>query len=147
MNIVNYILNTYYGLKEVEGPGYSPTILRWVNKYFPDVKDDETIPNCSICLRECFKELGLGEEIKTTTPAASSWLSVGDSIDLEEAESGDIVVLKRKGGNHVGLFIRFSPVQNVIYLLGFNQNNQCNITGYNISLLKGIRRIYGNDKI
>lgn len=141
MNVVQYILSKYYGLKEVIGAEYSPTILNWIKKYFPNTKDDEDIPYCSIGLIEVFKELNLSHLIKGANPAAISWASVGTEIPLDEAIIGDVVVLKRIGGNHVGLFIRYSKIKNVIYLLGFNQSNSCNITEFPISTLKNIRRV------
>lgn len=49
MEIINDILTKYYGIKEVEGQGHSPTILNWVKEYFPMVNDYDIIPNCSIC--------------------------------------------------------------------------------------------------
>ena len=85
MEIINYILTKYYGIKEVEGQGYSPTILNWVKKYFPMVNDDDIIPNCSICLMEVYKELGFGHLIKHCTPAAISWLQGGEDYFLEAA--------------------------------------------------------------
>lgn len=140
MEIINYILTKYYGIKEVEGQGYSPTILNWVKKYFPMVNDDDIIPNCSICLMEVYKELGFGHLIKHCTPAAISWLQGGEDYFLEDAKPGDIVVLKRTGGNHVGILVRYSPYKKSVFLLGFNQNNQCNISEYKTHLIKGIRR-------
>lgn len=144
MNVIDYILTTYYGIKEVEGQGYSPTILKWIQKYYPHVKDDSVIPNCSICLIEVFKEAGEEELVKNATPAAISWADIGEEIFLEEAKMGDIVVLKRQGGHHVGLFIRYSSVQKNIYILGFNQGNQCNITAYKDNLLLTVRRYANN---
>lgn len=141
MNIVEYILSKYYGLKEIIGAEYSPTILNWIKKYFPDTNDDEDIPYCSIALIEVFKELGLSDKIVGTNPSAISWINIGTEIPLNEAMLGDIVVLKRVGGNHVALFIRYSKARNVIYLLGFNQSNSCNISEFPISTLRNIRRV------
>ena len=141
MKVLTYVLNKYYGLKEIIGNEYSPTILNWIKKYFPETKDDEDVPYCSIALIEVYKELSLSHLIEKATPAAISWASIGIEIPLNEALLGDVVVLKRIGGNHVGLFVRYSKIKNVIYLLGFNQNNSCNITEFPISTLKNIRRV------
>lgn len=138
--LLNYILTKYYGLKEVIGVAYSPTILTWVRNYYPQTKDDEEVPYCSIGLIECCKELDINIP-STITPAAISWLTLTTSITLTEALLGDIVVLGRIGGNHVGLFVRYSEKQGKVYILGFNQNNQCNITAFDSSTIKGIRRI------
>ena len=139
MTLVQYILSKYYGLKEIMGAEYSPTILNWIKKYFPNTKDDEDVPYCSIALIEVFKELGLSDKIVGVTPAAISWTKVGKSVNVKDANIGDIVVLKRIGGNHVGVFIRYSVKKNTIYILGFNQGNSCNITEFPLSSLLDIR--------
>ena len=141
MNIVEYILSKYYGLKEIMGAEYSPTILNWIKKYFPETKDDEDVPYCSIGLIEIFKELGLENKIVVTNPSAISWINMGDSVELSDAILGDIVVLKRVGGNHVGLFIRKNLKRDVIYVLGFNQSNSCSIVEFPINSLLDIRRL------
>ena len=141
MNIlVEYILQPYYGLQEINGSSYSPTIINWVKKYFPTVKDDEEVPYCSIGLIECCKELNI--LLPTTiNPAAISWLTLTKKGQIEDLKLGDIVILNRVGGHHVGICIRYSVKQEKVYLLGFNQNNQCNITAFDSSTIKGIRRI------
>lgn len=141
MDVVIYILSKYYGLKEIVGAEYSPTILNWIKKYFPNTKDDEDVPYCSIALIEVFKELGLSDKILGTNPSAISWINIGDSVNLNEAVLGDIVVLKRVGGNHVGLYIRQNLRRNVIYVLGFNQSNSCCIVEFPISSLLDIKRL------
>lgn len=141
MDVVIYILSKYYGLKEIIGAEYSPTILNWIKKYFPNTKDDEDVPYCSIALIEVFKELGLSDKILGTNPSAISWINIGDSVNLNEAVLGDIVVLKRVGGNHVGLYIRQNLRRNVIYVLGFNQSNSCCIVEFPISSLLDIKRL------
>lgn len=141
MNAVIYILSKYYGLKEIIGAEYSPTILNWIKKYFPKTKDDEEVPYCSIALIEVFKELGLENKIVGTNPSAISWINMGDSVELSDAILGDIVVLKRVGGNHVGLFVRKNLKRDVIYVLGFNQSNSCSIVEFPINSLLDIRRL------
>lgn len=134
--MINYILAKYYGIKEVLNGNPSNTITTWVKKYFP--KGGVDIPYCSIALKEVAAELGY--ENSKLTPAAISWLNLPDKVDLKDAILGDIVILKRVGGNHVGLLVRHSAIQNIVYILGFNQGNECNITPYNVKLIRGIRR-------
>ena len=141
MDAVIYILSKYYGLKEIMGAEYSPTILNWIKIYFPETKDDEDVPYCSIALIEIFKELGLENKIVGTNPSAISWINMGDSVELSDAILGDIVVLKRVGGNHVGLYIRQNLKRDVIYVLGFNQSNSCSIVEFPINSLLDIRRL------
>jgi hypothetical protein len=73
--------------------------------------------------------------------AARSWLKVGEATD--DPEPGDVVVLWRgsKEGwqGHVGLFC--SKQNGVIYILGGNQRDGVNVTGYLEIQLLGYRRI------
>jgi len=82
---------------------------------------------------------------------ARSWLSVGRSVSLEEAEAGfDVVVLKRGSGNqpgpsvidapgHVGLFAGREGTNMLV--LGGNQADAVNVSSYPSSRLLGIRRL------
>lgn len=73
---------------------------------------------------------------------AQNWLNHGRIVSLSEARVGfDLVILSRSGNpdwGHVGYYSGNSL--NFIYLLGGNQSNGVNVTGYEINRLLGIRR-------
>jgi hypothetical protein len=80
---------------------------------------------------------------------ARSWLNYGTPININYAKPEfDIIVIKQKMSDpgpekinfrgHVGYFS--SLIGNKIYILGANQSNTINTTGYSKSLLLGVRR-------
>lgn len=134
-----HIISKYYGLKEVAGKANSPTIMAWIKKYFKLAKDDGAVAWCSIGLKEAFLELGC--KFPQVTPMAISWAGVGLGIPLHLAKFGDVVILKRKGGHHVGLFVRYSVRYDKLFILGFNQKNRCSIDEYNPNLVISVRNL------
>ena len=136
---------SYYGLKEIPGPQSSPTISSWIKKWSAaakvktSVNDDQTAW-CSIFVNEIAQRCGCETTNKIN---ARSWLDVGDGIPLEDAKTGDVIILwrvKRDGWQgHVGFFIRKGP--NVCWILGGNQSNQVNILPFGDGYVLGIRRL------
>ena len=113
-----------------------------VLQYFQDikqswVKDDDTAW-CAAFLNWCLLQAG-----KPTTGSllARSFLKYGKAT--KRPVYGDIVVLwrEKKDGiyGHCGLFIR--EVDNVIYMIGGNQNNSVNVAGYPKEMLLGYRKV------
>jgi hypothetical protein len=82
---------------------------------------------------------------------ARSWLLVGKSVRLEEAEIGfDVVILKGGAGNQPGPDVIEAPGHvsffagrecNKIIVLGGNQSDAVNVSRYPSSRLLGIRRL------
>lgn len=126
------------GLKETSGSSSTPRIKRaileaasWLNP------DDSVTAWCGCIMGLWVSEIGL-----TPPPEyfrAISWLKFGKATTLEKAKKGDVVVLSRSGGNHVGLY--HSHTKTTISLLGGNQSNAVNITTYSMSSFKGVRTI------
>lgn len=126
------------GLKETSGSASTPRIKRaileaasWLNP------DDSVTAWCGCIVGLWVSEIGL-----TPPPEyfrAISWLKFGKATTLEKAKKGDVVVLSRSGGNHVGLY--HSHTKTTISLLGGNQSNAVNITTYSMSSFKGVRTI------
>jgi len=75
---------------------------------------------------------------------ARSWLRVGVGVNLDSAQTGDIVVFWRISKNgtsgHVALFVNFTN-KNKIKVLGGNQSNQVKISDYPVNKILGIRRL------
>ena len=81
---------------------------------------------------------------------ARSWLTVGKGITLEQAEPGDVIILKRgtgeqpgpevlKAPGHVGFYAgRFGEF---IEVLGGNQSDTVKISRYPVKRLLGVRRL------
>ena len=81
---------------------------------------------------------------------ARSWLNIGIGIHLDQAEPGDIVVIKRGKGEqpgpenttaqgHVGFYSGRSS--DLIEILGGNQSDTVKISRYPAARLLGVRRL------
>ena len=139
MGYAMQVAMSQYGLSEWTGIEHNPEVM----KYFHDighkwVKDDETAW-CAAFVNWVLKYSGF---IGTGQLNARSFLKIGRELSLEEAQSGDIVVLYRDDPSswqgHVGFLAHYDD--NQIWILGGNQGNQVNITKYSRSRLLGIRR-------
>jgi uncharacterized protein (TIGR02594 family) len=84
--------------------------------------------------------------------SARSWLSLGYSVGIPEAEVGfDVVVLKRGKGSepgsevlkapgHVGFYAGLG--EGTVLVLGGNQGDRVNVSAFARESILGIRRIY-----
>ena len=114
-----------------------------VDAYFDDVgypsMTDETAW-CAAFVGAMLKRCGLPHTGKLT---ARSYLDWGKPVDLAKAEPGDVVVLWRGSPNswqgHVGLYDR--QADGNVYLLGGNQRDQVNVSGYSIDRVLSVRRM------
>jgi hypothetical protein len=141
MTIAKYILSNYIGLTEKINGANSPTVLKWIQKWFKKVMNTGEIPWCSIGMIEV--ALALKLECQKQTPAAISWAIWGYEIKKEQIdiEKNQVLVLKRTGGNHVCSPIRYSAPKGVIYALGFNQSDSCSIQAFDIKDVIAIRQM------
>jgi uncharacterized protein (TIGR02594 family) len=126
------------GLKETPGSASTPRIKRAIMEAASWLDPDDSVTAWCGCI------MGLWcSEVGITPPAAyyraANWLNVGKPVDISKAKQGDIVVLSRSGGNHVGLYHSHSATH--ITLLGGNQSNAVNLSAYSRSSLRGIRAV------
>jgi uncharacterized protein (TIGR02594 family) len=79
------------------------------------------------------------------TPAARSWMNVGEEVTLENASPGDVAVLWRgkPGGwqGHVAFLAKALKAGEDLLLLGGNQRGSVCERAYPLARLLGIRRI------
>lgn len=110
----------FLGLQEIPGPQHNPTIMDWIasmgwSRKYPGFDSDEDAW-CSLPPNVGAKTLGLPY---SDSPAAKSWLSVGEPISIEAVkagqyppDSGIVAVYHRKyisnpvhtGAGHVAIF-------------------------------------------
>jgi uncharacterized protein (TIGR02594 family) len=131
------------GLKETPGNASTPRIehaIRSAANWLADgVKDvDGSIAWCGCIMGLWMYELALG--VPKEHYRAASWLKWGRPVQNLNARQGDVVVLTRKGGNHVALLDHFSDDLRTVYLLGGNQSNAVNVSKYDSTTIIGIRR-------
>lgn len=121
---------------EVAGPRSNAMVLAWIHRWFRRVDDDSSIAWCGIAMFEAHKET------KRPTPKqpyrAISWLGVGSPVPIASAELGDVVILDRHPGHHVGCFVRMDGDR--VVLLGGNQGNAIREAQYPAINIIGVRR-------
>ncbi len=128
---------SYYGLEEKLKTGFNPIVLEMLNS-FHEVKITKNLPWCAAFVNHVLKECGHKHSSKLN---ARSLLKIGKKVN--DPGLGDIVVLWRgkedswKG--HVGFYAGVN--NDIIYILGGNQNNSVCIRGYSKSRLLSFRSI------
>lgn len=131
----------YLGLDEWPGAKHNPTIVGFFaatgNSW---VKDDET-PWCAAFVGAVLAQLGLPN---TGRLNARSYLDWGTRVSLNEARTGDVVILSRPpspAAGHIGFLVSFSGDK--VVLRGGNQSNSVTDAAYPVSRIIGIRRASG----
>lgn len=122
------------GVKEFPGNADNPRIVEYLhstNLPAPSRNNDETYW-CSAFVNWCVERAGYEG---TDSAWARSWLNWGKKIDTPR--KGCIVVFKRDSGGHVGFYM--GETETTIKVLGGNQSNEVNISGYRKSNLLGYR--------
>lgn len=137
----------FIGLQEVEGSVSNPQVLAMLQLDAKWVEDDET----AWCSAFVNYPLWLLNQTRSRSLAARSWLLVGQSIPLTDAQRGfDVVILTRgklpqpganviKAPGHVGFYAGHSG--ETVDLLGGNQGNRVSIASFPKSRILGVRRI------
>jgi len=123
-----------YGEREYEGIKNNPNISRYMNATWYGLNDD-SVPWCSAFVNWCMLNANID---RTESPRAKSWLEWGE--ETNQPVAGDIVVLTRSGGGHVGFYV--SGGRGRIALLGGNQSDSVCISDYEASRVIGIRTIF-----
>ncbi len=136
----------YSGIKEVGGSIDNPAILAMLRLDNKWPQNDE-VPWCSGFVNHiCW----LARLPRSKDLRARSWLIVGKGITLDEAEPGDVIILKRGSGEqpgpevlkapgHVGFYAgRFGSF---IEVLGGNQSDTVKVSRYSSDRLLGVRRL------
>ena len=136
----------YIGIEEVGGELDNPVILGMLkldNKW----PEHDEVPWCSAFVNRI---AWLCRHPRSKSLMARSWLTVGKGITLDQAEPGDIIILKRGSGEqpgpevldapgHVGFYAgRFAGF---IEVLGGNQSDTVKVSRYPVKRLLGVRRL------
>jgi uncharacterized protein (TIGR02594 family) len=136
----------FVGIQEVGGQVDNPQIMAML-KLDNEWPEADEVPWCSAFANYiCW----LARLPRSKNLRARSWLTVGRGITLDQAEAGDIIVLKRGAGDqpgpevieapgHVGFYAgRFGEF---IEVLGGNQSDTVKVSRYPASKLLGVRRL------
>lgn len=143
------VAQRFVGVKEIPGRDNNNQVLAMLKLDDPWPAGDE-VPWCSAFVNYIAWLLRLP---RSKSLRARSWLTIGYSVELADAEVGfDVVVLKRNGDDqpgpevldavgHVGFFAGTEADQ--ILVLGGNQSDSVKVSPYPEYRLLGIRRLRG----
>lgn len=127
-----------YGIKEVVGRQHNPTILGWAEEIGLDgiYKEDE-MPWCGLFMAVVAKRAGKKVPlIGWNILRALQWEHFGNPVTVPMF--GDVLVFKRDGGGHVGLYVGEDEI--AYHVLGGNQGNGVNVMRLSKSRLFKARR-------
>lgn len=132
------LASTQIGVLEVPGIRNNPIIMDYFSGSGHDWVQDDELAWCGAFVNWVAKTLGY---IYTGKLNARSWLDIG--TEVEYPMPGDVVVLWRieEDGpyGHVGFFVY--ETDELVYILGGNQDNSVCIKPYLRSRLLSIRRL------
>jgi len=138
----------FIGIREVVGVASNPQILAMLRLDDQWPVGDE-VGWCSAFVNYICWLLRLP---RSKSLSARSWLSLGEAVDLPNAEVGfDVVILKRGKGSdpgpevlkapgHVGFYAGLG--EGTVLVLGGNQGDRVNVSSFARESILGIRRIY-----
>lgn len=134
----------FVGLEEVPGVAANDQIMAMLrlDAAWPD---GDEVPWCSAFVNYIAWLMRLP---RSKSLRARSWLNVGSAVHLEQAELGDVVVLRRPGGpltqtqdapGHVGFFVFWNYDR--VQVLGGNQKNRVGIDWFDANDVLSVRRL------
>ncbi|RFP63482.1 TIGR02594 family protein [Hymenobacter lapidiphilus] len=121
-----------HGTKEIIGGQHSPEIMSWLRELRFDWITSDEVPWCGTALAIAAVRAGVAVR-HPEMPRAFWWAGWGSPVAVPML--GDVVVLST---SHVGIYVGEDATR--YYLLGGNQANSHNISGFPKSWLKSARR-------
>lgn len=110
-----------YGLKEFIGRDNNPIILDWAIDLGLKEYTADSIPWCGLGMAHWVSVSGW--DVPEKPLWALNWAKFGNKVDV--AMLGDVLVFKRKGGGHVGLYVGENGL--FYHVLGANQGDAVSI--------------------
>lgn len=135
----------YLGIKEIPGGKSNPVIMdmaRGLN--ISDIYTNDDISWCGLFINHLIRITGKppldykGDRYNLLR--AQRMLDWGNSVFKGDEQFGDVLVFKRPGGGHVGLYVAETP--STFIVLGGNQSNQVSFTEIAKDRMIGARRFY-----
>lgn len=131
-----------YGLKEVPGPSSNKTIMKWAKDLKISWYTTDSTPWCGLAMGAWAEHADYPFN-KNKLLAALEWANWGNPVWSKskgggDAMLGDVLVFKRTGGGHVGLYIGEDKDSFCVY--GGNQNDSVGFTWIAKSRLHAVRR-------
>lgn len=112
------------GVKETPGVADNPVILQWAKELGLAVYTHDSIPWCGLFMALVVRRAGVGPAPTAGPLWALAWENYGVAATPGPC-FGDVLVFKRTGGGHVGLYVGEDLL--AYHVLGGNQNDQVGI--------------------
>lgn len=130
-----------YGVTEIPGEKDNPLIIDWAKETgLAGVYKHDATAWCGLAMAVVAKRAG--KELPPGPLWALNWALFGNKV-TDGAKLGDVLVFKRQGGGHVGLYI--GEDDQSYHVAGGNQSNTTNIVRKSKDRLYAIRRpVYVN---
>jgi uncharacterized protein (TIGR02594 family) len=130
----------FFAVKEVAGPKHNPIIMEWADRLgLKKIYTSDEIPWCGLFMAIVVHNAGLERPFPASSSlAAVSWLKFGTPIHIGQACFADVLVFKRPGGHHVGLYVGEDKLY--FYVLGGNQSDMVGFTRIEKARCIGVRR-------
>jgi uncharacterized protein (TIGR02594 family) len=124
-----------YGIMETAGVESTKEILQWAKEVdLSRVYNNDALPWCGLLLAVVAKRAG--KPVPKHPLWALSWQKFGTRVT--DAMLGDVLVFKRHGGGHVGLYV--GEDDTCYHVLGGNQSDMVKVTRIEKSRLYSIQR-------
>jgi uncharacterized protein (TIGR02594 family) len=139
-----------YGTLEAPGEADNPKIVGWqdeleaagLGRVYAGVYRHDAIPWCGLFMAIVAHRANIERRPERNPPrlylSALEWAAFGTSVPKGAAALGDVLVFKRKGGGHVGLYVGHDA--SAFHVLGGNQQNRVSITRLSRNRLVAVRR-------
>jgi uncharacterized protein (TIGR02594 family) len=127
-----------YGVAEIVGSRHNKTILDWADAVgIGKLVNDDEQAWCGLFV--AYIALKAGKSIPMTEwniLRALQWVAFG--VAVKEPMLGDVLIFKREGGGHVGIYVGEDATR--YYVLGGNQGNKVSIVPIEKKRLYAARR-------
>lgn len=124
-----------YGTEEIIGTIHNPVIMGWARELnIQDIYKNDEIPWCGLFMAVVMKRADR-EPVKEFL-RARAWETFG--VNSPDPSLGDILVFKRSGGGHVGIYV--GEDSKAYHVLGGNQGNAVSIVRIDKARCVAVRR-------
>lgn len=129
----------FMGLKEIAGAKSNSTIIGWAKRLGGWIKSfytNDDIPWCGLFIAHVVSFTLPEERLPANPLSALAWGKFG--LKMKDPAPGAIMVFKRPGGGHVGLYVGEDKLGRY-HILGGNQSNSVSIAPIDKDRLVAIR--------
>lgn len=132
------IARGYIGTTEGPGPENNPAIMAMYASVGHDWVEHDSVAWCAAFVGHCLERAGMRSTRKLT---ARSYLNWGISVEIVDAQPGDIGVIPRGSASWQGHVFFIDQIEGAwVWGLGGNQSDAVNVKRYPVSKLLGVRR-------